>query len=784
VAILKRPNWRGLKSDLSGGLAGALVSMPQSMGMGIVAFAPLGSAYTSLGLMAGLMGGIIVTACSSLFGGTPGLISGPRASVSLVFAAIVASLLAADFLFDPGTDMPRMALNLALIALMAAGALQIAFGLCRFGDAIKFVPYPVIAGFLNAAAILIVLGQLRVIFELPTDVATIDLWRFADREALIRAGLAAVTVTAIFTVPRLLPQVPGLLSGAAVGAALYYALHAASPFLDLGPTLPSLPGIALNLEPLTALLAMVETGWRAFVGQSGGTAAAGLGLDMDTLWLVFAILVPGAVSIALLQSFDSLFSATALDDLTQHRSNGKRELIAQGAGTMLGAGLGFLGGSGSMARTMPCFMAGGRTAWAGLACAVFMLAAILLLAPVVAHIPTVVVAGVLFAVAIELFDKWTLRLLKAFRANGIAAQRAALVDLSIVALVVGIAMTFGLVEAVAVGMAVATAEFVMGVGRSPVRRSYRGDAVSSFLQRDGFSAALLSEHGAAIGILEIEGPFFFGSAGKIEREVDRLAGTGIRHVILDFKRVTSIDSTASRTLVRVFRRLETQGKTLHLSYLAPDARGPAPAEGGTNRRQPTLPHENWLKLRQFGAFDTIGAHHVLADTDTAMRECEMLLLGDIAQDAGRTVTAWQPLADLFDELTDDEKGVLLAFSEERRFGAGSTIFEQGDPGDALYILMDGKVDVILHHAATGRRIRVNTMTRGAVFGEMAILDPQPRSASIIAMEDTTCYRITAPQLESLNEEHPALGLRVMKYLCLLFTTRLRMANLAIIELDS
>jgi CRP-like cAMP-binding protein len=71
-----------------------------------------------------------------------------------------------------------------------------------------------------------------------------------------------------------------------------------------------------------------------------------------------------------------------------------------------------------------------------------------------------------------------------------------------------------------------------------------------------------------------------------------------------------------------------------------------------------------------------------------------------------------------------------------------------------------------------------------VFGEMAILDPQPRSASIVAMEDTTCYRITAMQLESLNEEHPALGLRVMKYLCLLFTTRLRMANLAIIELDS
>ena len=111
----KKPTWPSLKADLSGGLAGALVSIPQSMGLGIVAFAPLGGDYASFGLVAGLLGGIIVTTCSALFGGTPGLISGPQASVSLVFAAIIASLLAADLLFEPGADRAAMTLSLETI---------------------------------------------------------------------------------------------------------------------------------------------------------------------------------------------------------------------------------------------------------------------------------------------------------------------------------------------------------------------------------------------------------------------------------------------------------------------------------------------------------------------------------------------------------------------------------------------------------------------------------------------------------------------------------------------
>ena len=267
--------------------------------------------------------------------------------------------------------------------------------------------------------------------------------------------------------------------------------------------------------------------------------------------------------------------------------------------------------------------------------------------------------------------------------------------------------------------------------------------------------------------------------------MERLARLGVRHVILDLKRVSSIDSTAAQMLSRMARRQEKYGRTLAVSYVMPFSHWRQALAGDDEfRRAPSSLQENWLKLEQFGALDAIGGHRIFPDTDTALRDCEMLLIEDITVGDDATTGTAPQMAGLLDELTDAEMAIIRAFSEECRFAGGSTIFEQGDAGDSLYILLDGMVDAIINDKATGRRIRVNTMTRGAVFGEMAILDPKPRSATVVAMEDTTCYRIGAAQLDRLNTENPAFGLRLMKYMCLLFTTRLRLANLAIIELES
>ena len=781
----KRPSWPELRGDLIGGLTAALVPLAPIMAISVIAFAPLGSAYISVGIVAALMGSVVLTVFTTLFGGAPGLLAGPRASTCLLFAAICAGILAADPLFESGADKPAIALSLAMIATIAAGFLQIVFGLFRLGDTIKLVPFPVVAGFLNAAAILIIVSQVRVVFGLPEEASIFEIWRFVDIDSLVRLGLVIVTGVSIFAVPKILPQIPGLISGALVGIGVYYAVLATGVAVDLGPTIPAIPSVALDPKPLEDLFGVLAASWSVVIGDSVSGSFAGLRINAETLPILLAVLVPGAISFALLQALDGLFSGLAYEDLTQQRLDARRELTAAGVGTIVCGCFNMLAGTSSIGRTLPSYNSGGRTAWSGVANSIFTLATILFLAPFVAYIPNIVVAGLLIVLGAGIFDKWTMSLLKNLKTNRFATRRVVVMDLAIIGLVVGTAIVFGLVEAVGVGVTVAIAEFVLGIGRSPIRRIYRGNAVSAFLQRGNFSAALLREHGSTIGVMELEGPFFFGSAGRIETEADRLAEAGARHVILDFKRVSTVDSTASRTLLRLAKRLASQDKTLSVSYVMPEqpAQDETP-EDGQALLHPYAPHENWMKLNEFGTLGAMGRHHFFPDTDTAMRQCEMLLVAEIAEQGKEPVTAWPTMTGLFDELTNAEMDIVRTFSEECSYTAGTTIFEQGDPGDALYILLDGMVDALVKQEQTGRDIRVNTMTKGAVFGEMAILDPQPRSATIVAMEDATCFRISADQLESLTEQHPNLGLQMMKYMCLLFTTRLRLANLAIMELES
>lgn len=777
---LGRVSWQQLRADMSGALVSTLITLAPMMAMGVIAFAPLGSEYVSLGIIASLAPGVILTLGYALFGGSSNLLAGPRAAVSLVFAATLASILAMDPIFEAGANRPAAALMLGLIMTIAAGVLLILLGVCRVGQVIKFVPFPVTAGFLNSAAALIILSQIHVIFEVPKGASLLETWQFVDQHTAARFVLALITVAACFLIPKVLPRVSGLITGGVVGVLAYHAAMALGLGMNLGATMPAIPAMTFDPRAFLDFFGFFAAGAAAVADPAAGASFHGILLDGGTLSMILAVLVPSAVSLAFLQSLDALFAAVALEDLTQNRFDAGRDLIVLGCGSILCGGLGYLSGTGSYTRTMPAYRAGARTAWSGLATAVFTLASIFVFAPLVAYIPNVVVAGVLFVLAIGIVDRWTIDLVKKLRANGRATERAVVADLAIVGLVVATAIAFGLIEAVGVGVLVAIANFVTSIGKSPVRRAYRGDAVSSFLQRGDFSAALLREYGDRLAVLELEGPFFFGSAGRVEREVDQLASDGVDHVILDMKRVNGIDSTAARTLFRLAQRLERQDKTLAVSYVRMAASG----GDGAEALQHSVPHENWVKLAEFGAVDSVGRQNFFPDTDTAMRHCEMLLVDAIAKDGKTPVAAWPTMTGLFDTLSEAEKGIVRTYAEECRYAAGETIFEQGDAGDALFILLDGMVDAVVRQEPGGRGIRVNSMSKGAVFGEMAILDPQPRSATIVAVEDTTCLRISGPALESLNAENPPLGLRLMKFMCLLFTSRLRLANLAIIELES
>ncbi|MBL8644298.1 MAG: SulP family inorganic anion transporter, partial [Rhodospirillaceae bacterium] len=163
-----RVNTETLKGDLTGGFVAAVISVAESIPYGLLVFAPLGAVAAASGVMAGLYASVFAALVAAVFGGTQNMITGPRASTSVIMAAMVASLAAAPGLAEHG-GVP-MAMALAFFGVLLVGAIQIAFGAAKLGRIIKFAPYPGIAGFMNGVAILLFMGQAKYLLGLPEHV--------------------------------------------------------------------------------------------------------------------------------------------------------------------------------------------------------------------------------------------------------------------------------------------------------------------------------------------------------------------------------------------------------------------------------------------------------------------------------------------------------------------------------------------------------------------------------------------------------------------------------------
>lgn len=773
-----------VRSEITGGFVGSLISLPQSIGLGIIAFAPLGKEYLGVGIFAAVMSSIIIAAMSAFFGGSQGIISGVRASVIIIFASVLTKLLASD-IFVPGlTGNTHLILLLAFLVLFAAGALQIALGAFRLGRVVESMPQAILAGFINAAALIIIIGQVKSILAIPGDVSLFAILDYIGPDSMAPIGLAAVTVGAIVLGEKFLPRIPGILSGGVVGVLAYYLVLGSGVNIDLGGTIPQISFSDISLEPLSNFFGFAASSTSALIHGSDVIEWGQFVIKTDALPTLFAILIPAIITVAVLQSLDTLFTIVSWDEMTQQRSNANRELVVEGLGTLVCSSLGLLSSAGSMARTRASYRAGGKTAWAVIFSSAFLMIMVFALAPFVQLIPKVVVSAVLFIIAYDLFDRWSLALVKKFVLGSWASRKVISTDLFNISLVIVIALTIGFIEAVGAGLCVAILEFLLRMSRSPIRRVLHGNLLHSHLQRDEHAQNLLSRFGSAIVILELEGSFFFGSAKKIEHKVDGLIAQGARHVILDLKRVKDIDSTAVRTLARLYRRMAQLGGSLSISYVHRERRTRNSDQNGEERRRNASNRNNWCKFDQFDGLTSIGEDNFFDDTDSALRVCETRLLLEKAVNERLVEFRGAEWPAILQGLGREQVKGIRALAERRLYPTGSEVFCQGGQGDSVFFLTRGKMDVTLYVNNSGRKIRVSTLSPGSVFGEMAYLDPMPRSATITAVEDCVCYSLTAAQLARLVSDEPRIAITLFKNMNLIFTKRLRAANLAIMELES
>ncbi|MFA6094236.1 MAG: SulP family inorganic anion transporter [Elusimicrobiota bacterium] len=716
-------------AEALGGFAAMLVAMPQAIAFGVVIYGSLGPDAAASGALAGIIGTAALGIIAPLLGGTARLISAPCAPAAAVLAALGGVLAVGPAHGDP----VRLALLLTLTILLS-GALQLLYGLIGGGRLIKYIPYPVVAGYLSGVAVLIFLGQVPRLLGCPGGTS---LWSAVSSPALWRWPAILVGVGAISGMvlgSRVLKRIPSPILGL-LGGGLAYALLS----LHL-PELRVLSGNKLIVGPLC------DSAFSFSSAFTRWSAAARL-----TLMDLHGLLAP-ALTLSVLLSMDTLKTCVVLDALTRSRHDSNRELMGQGFANMASAFMGGVPGAGTMGASLVNTQSGGRTRVSGALEGVFALFAFLAVGNWIAWVPIAALAGMLLVVGWRMFDRKSFRLLR---------KPSTFFDFAVMASVVASAVLSDLMTAAGVGLALSILLFIREQIRgSVVRRKGYGDRIFSKQRRLPEEMELLERLGGRTAVCELQGSLFFGTADQLLCELD--ADLKIcRFVILDLRRVQSLDFTAAHLFQQIEERLRERGGHLLLSSL--------PA---------SLPSGQDLKAY----FDEIGlvtpkrGAKIFDGLDDALAWSEDRVLEDAhggRRGAERALSILE--IDLFRELEPDLCAALEGCLQERSFRVGETVFRQGDSGDEIFVVRRGRVRVELPLRG-GRTHHLATFGQGDFFGDMAFVDRGVRSADAVAAAPSDLYVLSRERFNEAVRKHPVLGIRLFARLARALTLRLRLTD--------
>lgn len=709
-----------------------LVALPSSIAYGVAVYALLGEDYIAHGVRAGLLGAIALGVVTAIVGGAPRLISAPCAPAAAVLAALVAQMLGAT----PEPVAPgRIVALLTLVALMSA-VLQLGYGFAGGGRLIKFIPYPVVSGYLSAVGVIIFIGQLPKFLGLAHGVHLAD-GLLAPASWQVPALIVGVaTIAGVLLAPRLTRTVPAPIIGLAAGVAAYFLVGLRQSEL-------------LSLEHNPLVIGPVGGGMALFSGLAGPWQA----LTGMRLGDVGALLVP-ALTLSILLSVDTLKTGVVVDALTHGRHDSNRTLLAQGAGNLVSLFIGGMPGSGTMGPTLVNVESGGNTRRSGMIEGALMLATALVLGRAIAWVPVAALAGILLVVGVRMVDWGSLLLLR---------QRETVLDFTVIATVVVVAVTTNLIAASGAGVALAIILFLREqVHGSVIRRRVSGRAMSSTQHRLPEEQAVLEQHGDEALVCELQGSLFFGTTDQLLTELEQPLRT-CRYLILDLRRVQSVDFTAAHLLERFEKDLAQRDGWLLFS------RVPGHLPNGRNL------HDYFAKLGVVGAQRRV---QVCASLDDALMWTEDRILAEHFP-AGPGADAPLPLGefDLLREfVTDQTLAPFAPFVAERSYAAGEVIFKGGDPGQELFLVRRGVVRVRLPLKDGGYH-NLASFGRGNFFGEMAFLTREVRSAEAVATTATDLYVIDRANFDVTSRAHPLIGVKLFARLARTLSVRLRHANL-------
>jgi SulP family sulfate permease len=693
-----------LLPNITAGLVIAIIEVVFAVSMAALIFGGELATFVSSGIGLMLFGTVVIVAIMALLSSSSHVVGmvqdGPAVILSLIAAAIVATIPAGA---TPEETFLTVVAAIALSALLT-GLFFLALGFFRSGGLVRFLPYPVIGGFLAGTGWLLALGSIAVMTDLSTGLSQIVL--LLQPEVLVRwlPGLVfAILLMAALKRFSSALIMPGLILG---GIALFYlvAWSGDSTVAELsaqGWLLGPFPEGGLYQPLLPSDLAQVS--WPTILGQVGNVAT---------------ILVISVIGL--------LLNASGLELLFQKDMDFNRELRAAGVANIFSG----IGGSTVGFHGLGISTLGFRVKGTGRLTAVIVaiVCALALFAggSLLSLFPKLILGGLLMYLGLSFLVEWVYE----------AWFKLPRLDYFVVILILVTIAAFGFLQGVAIGLVTAVIFFVVNYSRTNVvKYALSGANAKSRVTRVAHQQRLLRELGEQLYILHLQGFIFFGTANNLlERVRSRVADPERptpRFILLEFRQVSGVDTTAMLSFNKMRQLAESSGMSLVFADISPATQQQFEAGGFVDTEE--------------------GPVHIFPDVDHALEWCENRLLAGEGLAAGmKDETIEDHLGALLPEGAD--VNVLIAYMEPRELAAGEYLMRQGDPPDDLYFIENGQVTA-QREIPDHDPIRLETMRGGHMLGEIGFYLGEERTASVVADEPTTVYRLTKPALERMELDH-------------------------------
>lgn len=725
-AVPQEPAKKPWGKNIVAGALSALVTLAYSVSYAALIFPGKLTTYLGYGVTCALVSAAIIGAWVAFWSPLPFSIAGPDSNSSAFLAIIVAGLVATMHAKAPGAPIQSTLMVTVAISSIITGFLLYALGRFKLGGLVRFIPYPVVGGFLAGTGWLITVGALTVMLgSTPTFQSFSLLFESSQLVRWLPGALVAVTMLIVLRRNKHFLLMPTMLVSFVV--LFYFVLLGSGWSLEQGRQ----AGLLFSAIPKSGVVDV----WHKFHVA-------------EIQWMIVLDQMPSILAMTAVVVVTILLNATGLELATSQDVDLDKELRSSGSANMAVSLVGGMVGYLSISRSLLNFMAGASGRTAGAISAAICGSFVYFGSDLLKYLPKPILGGLLLYLGLSLLVEWLVD----------SWKRLSKFDYVLIVIIVLIVAWQGFLAGVSVGVVMACLIFAFRYSRIEViKHEFTGLERQSNVERSLNTQAILQDVASQIYVLVLQGYIFFGTAAALLEHVSKRLKTDssqgpIRYLVLDFRLVNDLDSSAILSFKKMVRQAQSHGVVLIYAHISNDVQA-------LLEENKCLNHDATTK--------------VFHDLDHSIEWCEESLLEELDPTRTLQVSLFHMLRSQFPSTEITEQ--LITYLEPVNLRKGDYLFKENDPSNGLYFVELGRVSVLIT-LPNGRTKRLRTMGSGTVIGEMGLYTDSKRSAAVRAEYNSRLYRLSQHAMEQILVEEPLLASHIHHYIVRMLSNRLVHAN--------